>query len=104
DALRRAAVNAIPDVLPKEYNATYQQAQFLTHSKELTAILKPAAERVSKLDSSSTKVREAFHAVLGRAPDADEIAAAAELLAGSSDGVADLLWALMTSAEFLPMP
>jgi hypothetical protein len=42
DALRRAVIKAMPDVMPKEYNASFQQAQFLTNSPELAAILNPA--------------------------------------------------------------
>lgn len=111
EALRRAAVAALPDVLPKEYNATFQQAQFLENSPALAALLKPAegntAERLSKMESDADRVRAAFESVLGRAPDAEELNAATDFLKERSEkaaGARDLLWALMTSAEFLTMP
>ena len=108
EALRRAVVNAIPDVLPKEYNATFQQAQFLANSPALLAMLKPAAERLAAVEGDSERVRQAFLSVLGRAPDTEELAAVKAFLkerATDPTGAArDLLWALMTSAEFLTMP
>ena len=111
DALRRAAVTALPDVLPREYNATFQQAQFLENSPALNALLKPAdgnaADRLLKIDSDTERARVAFESVRGRAADPEAIAAATDFLKGRADkpaAVRDLLWALMTSAEFLTMP
>ncbi|MGV3772535.1 MAG: DUF1549 domain-containing protein [Verrucomicrobiales bacterium] len=112
DKLRRAVVSAIPDVLPREYNATFQQAHFLENSPALTQLLSPAsgntAEQLLNITDDSAKVEEAFRASLGRKPDAEEMAAAKEFLQSRSENkpaaVRDLLWALMTSAEFLTMP
>jgi len=112
DGLRRAVVKAIPDVLPKEYNATFQQAQFLASSPALAALVKPenqnTAVRIAGLPEPADRVREAFLAVDGRLPDAEETAQAGEFLRTRSDrpaeAVRDLLWALMTSAEFLTAP
>jgi mono/diheme cytochrome c family protein len=112
DALRRAVIAAMPDVLPKDYNATFQQAQFLTNSPALAGLLKPAGEntasRIAALPEIGDRVREAFLAVYGRAPDADEAKQAGNFLAGRAnkpdEAARDLLWALMTSAEFLTTP
>ncbi len=112
DALRRAVIAAMPDVLPRDYNATFQQAQFLSGSPELAALLKPAAgntaERLVGIDDPAARVRAAFVAVVGRHPDADEQAQAVAYFAANVDRPAeaagDLLWALMTSAEFLSAP
>ena len=112
DVLRRAVIAAMPDVLPKEYNATFQQAQFLANSPALAELLKPAAgntvARVVALPDSAARGREAFLAVYSRLPDADEAAQANRFLSERAeqpaDAVRDLLWALMTSAEFLTMP
>ena len=112
DALRKAVVAAIPEVMPKDYNATFQQAQFLTRSPALGEILKPVASgtvaRLAALPDPAARVREAFLAAHDRMPDADEAAQAVALLAGRSDapadGVRDLMWALLTSAESLTMP
>ena len=111
EALRRAAAAAIPDVLPKEYHATFQQAQFLTQSPALSALLSPApgntAALLLDLPDTSAKVQRAFRAVSDRPPDPAEAAAAAALLDAaptSPAAVRDLLWALMTGPEFLTSP
>ena len=112
DALRRAVIAALPDVLPREYNATFQQAQFLSNSPALADILKPAsdstASRLAALPDAASRVRETFLAVHSRSPDAEEAEHAAAFLNDRpdkpADAARDLLWALMTSAEFLTMP
>ena len=112
DALRRAVIGAIPAVLPKEYNASFQQALFLDNSPALAETLKVSegstAERLVQLEKDEERIREAFQAVLGRSPDAEEMSATAEFLkehnGDTAAEVRDLMWALMTSAEFLAMP
>lgn len=112
DDLRRAVIEAMPGVLPKDYNATFQQAQFLAGSPELEALLQPApgntVERLAKIAEPSSRVREAFLAVFGRWPDAEELARAGDFLKAHSEqpaeGAGGLLWALLTSAEFLTTP
>jgi hypothetical protein len=112
DALRRAVVAALPDVMPLEYNASFQQAQFMANSSELAALLQPdsgrTVARLAALPDVSTRVRQAFLAVNGRWPDEEEAARAGAFLQERPDqpaeAVRDLLWALMTSAEFLTMP
>jgi hypothetical protein len=110
--LRRAVVAAIPDVLPKEYNASFQQAQFLANSPALGETLKPVdggtVVRLGGLPDTAARVREAFLAVHSREPDSEEAERSAAFLNERpdqpTDGVRDLLWALLTSAEFLAMP
>lgn len=112
DALRREVIAAMPDVMPRDYNATFQQAQFLAESQEIVKLLEPApgntVERLIHLQDKQSRVREAFMAVFQRWPDSDEQAAALALLASQADspdgGARDLLWALVTSAEFLTTP
>jgi mono/diheme cytochrome c family protein len=112
DALRRAAVAALPEVTPRDYNATFQQAQFLTASEPLAAILKPGgnptAARIAALPDPAARAKAAYLAVYDRAPDAEELAQTIPLLrstgAGAEKRVDDVLWALMTSGEFLTMP
>ncbi len=112
DALRRAVISALPEVLPKDYNASFQQAQFLSNSPALAGILRPASDntvgRIAALPAVGDRVREAFLAVDGRLPDPEE-AKQTEAFLGERSGkpdeaVRDLLWALMTSAEFLTIP
>jgi mono/diheme cytochrome c family protein len=110
--LRRAVVESMPDVLQKDYNATFQQAQFLAAAPELQNLVKGApggaVERMAGIPNPTAKIREAFRAVLGRLPDEEEVAQAAALLEAHAEqpaeGAGNLLWALMTSAEFLTAP
>jgi hypothetical protein len=110
--LNHVVVEALPDVLPKDYSATFQQAQFLSSSPDLAALLVPSkgntAERLTALPDVAARVQAVFQAAYDRAPDAEELAQATAFLQARPDHVAeanrDLLWALLTSAEFLTMP
>ncbi len=111
ETLLQATVQALPDVQPREYNATSQQAQFLSGSPALAALLKPeaggAVPRLAALADPEECAREVFRAALGRDPDAGELEGAMTLLSAQPDkarAAGDLLWALLTSAEFLTMP
>jgi hypothetical protein len=112
DGLRRAMIEAWPDVLPKDYTATFQQAQFLSSSPALEALLLPAqgnvAERLAALPDAAARVQAAFRAVYDRGPDAEELAQTTAFIQGRSgqpvEADRDLLWALLTSAEFLTIP
>ncbi len=112
DTLRRAVITAIPAVLPKEYNATFQQAQFLAGSPALADLLNPTPgsylTHVAALPDAAIRVQEVFLAGYGRLPDAEESVQASAFLSERPDqaaeAVRDLLWALLTSAEFLTMP
>jgi hypothetical protein len=112
DALRKAAVAAIPELLPAEYNASFQQAQFLASSPALAELLQPkdgnTAERLAALQDLDARISEAYGTVYSRAPDAEEKARLREFLAARGGDPAgstrDLLWALLTSAEFCTMP
>jgi len=112
DTLCHAVVMALPDVLPKAYNATFQQAQFLSDAPALTALVQPAndnaAAKLASLPDAAARVRQAFLDVYGRTPDEEETTHAVAFLNGRGDKAVeasrDLLWALMTSGEFLTMP
>ena len=112
DPLRRAAVAAIPDVMPRDYQATFQQAQFLSAAPALKELLEPVPEstvaRIAALQAPSERVEAAFRAVLGRAPALEEVAQAEQVLASRpeqpAEAARDLVWALLTSAEFLTQP
>jgi hypothetical protein len=112
DGLRRAVTAVLPDVLPRDYNATFQQAQFLTQSAGLAELLRPVsgntADRLAAIRDIRWQVDEAFRAVLGRLPDAEEAARVETFLRERrdtpTDAIRDLLWALMTNSEFLTTP
>ncbi len=114
EPLRKAAVAAIPDVLPKDYNANFVQAQFLANSPLLEEISQPASPiiaRLEKIESTEACITEAFISSLGRVPETVEINHVANLLttaSASSEGrikaIRNLLHALITSPEFLISP
>lgn len=112
DALRKAAVAAIPELLPGEYNASFQQAQFLSSSPALWELLQPkagnTAERLAAIADPDARIKEAFAAVHARDPDAEEAAHLRGFIAARREdpvgSTRDLLWALLTSAEFSTIP
>jgi len=104
--LRRALVKEFPDLFPAEYNATLQQAMFLSNSELFDRLLAPRegnlSAQLASLHDDPTRVREAFVCVFGREPDVAELReCSAYLNAHSTDnGVKQLVWAMLTSAEF----
>jgi hypothetical protein len=109
DALRQALMVPFPSAPAVEYNATLQQAMFLTNNPLFDDLLKPSGKnltvRLLGLPNNAAIAREAFLEVLGRSPDHDEEARAVAYLDARSErpeaGVRQLEWALLTSAEFL---
>lgn len=113
EKLRRAAVVALPEVCPRETTFSFQQAQFLEHTPHLLPLLDPKGSglvaRLAATPTPEQRIGLAFESVLGRRPDADEQAAALDLLRGvglerAGEGGRELLWALLTSTEFLTVP
>jgi hypothetical protein len=104
--LRAAFVKQFPDLFPPEYNATLQQAMFFSNSPLLDELLAPRDGNLSSqllaLKTNGSRVREAFAAVYGREPARDELRECTGYLAKRSPdaGVKQLLWAMLTSAEF----
>jgi hypothetical protein len=95
-----------PDLMAENYNPSLQQALFLTNSPMLDEMLKPTpgstVTKLIALKTNEARVRDAFSAVLGRAPDASELQQCQSMLAAQSPerGARNLLWALLTCAEF----
>jgi hypothetical protein len=104
--MERTFVAKFPDLMAETYNPSLQQALFLTNSPVLDDLLKPApgttVAKLMALKSNEARVREAFSAVLGRTPDAVELQQCQAMLAAQSPekGIKNLLWALLTCAEF----
>jgi hypothetical protein len=105
-SLQRALVRDFPNLFAPEYNATLQQALFLSNSPVLESMLQPRsgnlAERLAGLADDSTRVKTAFEAVLGRDPDRDELRASVAYLQEhpGQGGRSQFLWALLSGAEF----
>ena len=74
----------------------------------LATVVSAMASLNVALPDIAARVRQAFLDVYGRTPDAEETMQAAAFLDARADKPAeaarDLLWALMTSGEFLTMP
>ena len=104
--LRRAFVAQFPDLFPAEYNATLQQAMFLANSPLFEHLLTPRgdnlAARLQALPEAGSRIRGAFTAVFGREPDRDELRECMSYLAARppETGVKQILWAMLSSAEF----
>jgi hypothetical protein len=105
-SLQRALVRDFPDLCTPEYNATLQQAMFLSNSPVLEPMLRPhpgnLADRLAALPDDRARVREAFRAILGRSPDREELQAGVDHLREHPGlgGRSQFLWALLTGAEF----
>jgi hypothetical protein len=105
-SLQRVLVRDFPNLLAPEYNATLQQALFLSNSPVLESLLQPRpgnlAERLADLADDPTRVKTAFQAVLGRNPDRDELRASVAYLQEhpGQGGRSQFLWALLSGAEF----
>ncbi len=63
-ALRQAFAGAFPDVLPRVFRSTIQQAMLLANNEQLAALFKPeagtTAERLGALATPEERVQEAF--------------------------------------------
>ena len=104
--LRYAFIAQFPDLFPAEYNATLSQAMFLSNSPLFDQLLAPRgdnlAARLTAENNTETRVRRAFDAVFAREPDREELRECMTYLAARSPeaGVKQLLWAMLSSAEF----
>jgi hypothetical protein len=104
--LRRAFVKQFPDLFAPEYNASLQQAMFFSNSPLLDGLLTPRdgnlPARLLNLTSPDARVRAAFNAIYGREPARDELRECVNYLGKRAPeaGVKQLLWAMLTSAEF----
>jgi len=104
--LRQAFIAQFPDVFPAEYNSTLHQAMFLSNSPLFDHLLASRddnlAARLPALRDSESRVREAFAVVFGRKPDRDELRECVNYLntRPPETGAKQLLWAMLSSAEF----
>jgi hypothetical protein len=79
---------------------------FLANSPLVDQLLAPRADnlaaRLPAVREPEARVREAFASVFGREPDRDELRQCATYLTARSPeaGVKQLLWAMLSSAEF----
>jgi hypothetical protein len=105
--LQKTFAEVYPDVFPIESVSSLRQAMFLSNSRSVDALTQSsstnALARLNALDDTA-KVRALFVRVLGREPQRDELARSLEYLRvrwhEPSAATQQLLWALVSSAEF----
>ncbi len=96
------------DVLAEQHTSKIQQALFLTNSPMFAKFVKVneknAAGRLLKLKTPGERVMKAFEIVFGRGPDEKELRRTVLYLKereqNSKTAIEQLLWAMLTSAEF----
>ncbi len=104
--LRYAFIAQFPDLFPAEYNATLAQAMFLSNSPLFDQLLTARGDnlvaRLAAENNAEARVRRAFDAVFAREPDREELRECVAYLAARSPeaGAKQLLWAMLSSAEF----
>lgn len=109
ETLRRAFIEAFPDVLPRVNRATIQQSMLLANNSAFAGLFKPdagsAVERLGQLSKYEERVRQAFLLALTRPPDARELSEGTKYLRAAADrpgaAAGELLWALAAGPEFL---
>ena len=112
EAADETALNSVreifPEVFPEESVSVLKQSLFLSNNPTLQQIVsaRPGSVLTQLLsrDDNQVMVRTAFQATFGRQPDDDELIACTEFLSERAEnrhaGVSQLIWALLTSAEF----
>lgn len=103
-ALRKDFIAAFPDVFPLENVSTLKQALMLSNNPRIDDLLKsPNAKTITEIAAldDAAKVKALFARALSREPDNDELAHSMSYLKEhTADGARQVLWALLTSAEF----
>jgi len=108
EELGSVVTDRFPDVLAPESIANLRQALFLSNNAKFELLLKPKPGNTTaallKLPGAREQVDAAFRQVLGRLPDRDEKKHGLQFLSShlqdSEHGLDELIWALLTSAEF----
>ena len=113
NAFRRLLLAQFPDLFPREYNASIQQAMFLANNPIVRDMLHPnrnveglnLPSLLLNLPGQAERVSTAFETVFGRPPTSNEAAIFEVYLAKRDDrlakGIEQMLWAMVCSPEFL---
>ena len=109
DQHQKLFLKLFPEVFPVDYNATLWQALFFTNNPLLDELIKPkegnTAARIADIPGPRQQIEEAFLTVLGRPCDTEEMKHALAFYATRLDepekAQQQVLWALLTSAEFV---
>jgi hypothetical protein len=109
ETLRSSTAKQFPDLLPVDYQATLQQAMFLTNSPEIDHLLEPrpgnTMHRLLSIEEREIRIQETFLVVLGRFPDQTETDAVSRFLSKRAEKATQaqkhFMWSLLSSPEFL---
>ncbi len=109
EALRQSFVRYFPEVLPMTYNASLQQAMFLSNSPLVDSLLDPhpgsTTQKLMSFPELDQRIEQAYLRVFGRWPEKHEADQMQGFLRKRHDtpveGIKQMLWAMITSAEFL---
>ena len=113
EAVRKLLLGQFPDLFPREYNASIQQAMFLSNNPVVRDLFQPDNSSpglnlptvLLNLSGTAEQVSMAFETVFGRPPTRDEAAIFERYLAKRNDrlakGIEQMLWAMVCSPEFL---
>lgn len=109
EQLRRSLIEYFPDLFPVEFNATMQQAMFLSNSRLVQQFLiqEPGniIDKLIGLKDVESQIKAAFRLVLLRNPDAEEIHYANQFLrklqGHKEQKLSHFIWALINNPEFL---
>ena len=105
---RVAFANLFPDVLTEESIANVAQGLLLSNSETITDLVSMKHSRflqsLAAPMETATAIERLFVGILGRKPDADEVAYCKQYIDGKIDqrerAIEGLAWAMITSAEF----
>jgi hypothetical protein len=105
--VQKSFADAYPDLFPTEHVSSLRQALFLSNNRGVAALMESSGTNslqwLMALDDKA-KVRALFARAFGREPDRDELQRSLEYLRHRSEkpesATRQLLWALLTSAEF----
>ena len=113
-SLRSVLLARFPDLFPRLYNASIQQAMFLSNNPLVRDLLQPYKDSTTGLSLPSIllglanpaeKVSKAFNNVFGRPPNKEELNRFEAFLNKREDrpakGIEQMLWAMVCSPEFL---
>lgn len=102
-----------PEVIPANESSSLQQALYLSNDEKLNALVASAAARLAQTHAEHDPIIEhLFLRIFGRSADQEESKAVkdyfeSQLAQGAADAtssrarvVADIIWAMLTSAEF----
>lgn len=114
---------AFPDVVPKNDTSSLQQALYLSNDEKLNELVLEAARRMPDFEDVETLVHHFYLQIFGREAEVEEVDAVSKYLESSNASgangdtvngtlselvgspararrVADVMWAMVTSAEF----